>query len=71
MEPWNRHHGTVELQALEIAECEQTIVQSSKALGLIIQSNLKWDEHIRCIVAKASECLHVLRILRQCGTPTS
>ena len=40
-----------------------------KALSFAIQSNLKWDEHTRSIIAKASKRLHILRILRWCGIP--
>ena len=58
---------TVELQPLVIGGCELKIVQSYKALGLTIQSNLKWDKHPRSIIVKASKRLHILRILRRCG----
>ena len=60
---------SVELQPLEISGCELEIVQSHKALGLTIQNNLKWDEHIRSIIAKASKRFHTLRILRRSGIP--
>ena len=53
---------SVELQPLEISGSELQIVQSHKALGLTIQTNLKWDEHIRSIIAKASKRFHILRI---------
>jgi hypothetical protein len=58
---------SVELQPLTIAGRELEIVQSHKALGLIIQNNLKWDKHIRSIIAKGSKRLHILRILRRSG----
>ena len=60
---------SVELQPLEISGRELEIVQSHKALGLTIQNNLKWDEHIRSIIAKASKRFHILRILRRSGIP--
>ena len=60
---------SVELQPLEISGCELEIVQSHKALGLTIQNNLKWDEHIRSIIAKASKRFHILRILRRSCIP--
>jgi hypothetical protein len=58
---------SVEFQPLTIAGRALEIVQSHKALGLTIQNNLKWDEHIRSIIAKGSKRLHILRILRRSG----
>ncbi|CAB4017461.1 RNA-directed DNA polymerase from mobile element jockey, partial [Paramuricea clavata] len=49
----------------QILEC----VSSHKVLGLIIQDNLKWNEHISMIVTKASKRLHILRVLRRGGIP--
>ena len=43
------------------------IVDFHKVLGLIIQDNLKWDAHIRSIIAKASRRVHIIRILRRSG----
>ena len=54
---------SVEFQPLTVAGRELEIVQSHKALGLTIQNNLKWDEHIRSMIAKGSKRLHILRIL--------
>ena len=33
----------------------------------MIQNNLKWNNHIESIVAKASKRLHILRVLRRGG----
>ena len=60
---------SVELQPLEFSGRELEIVQSHKALGLTIQNNLKWDEHIRSIIAKASKRFNKLRILSRSGIP--
>ncbi|CAB4038243.1 Hypothetical predicted protein [Paramuricea clavata] len=49
----------------QILEC----VWSHKVLGLIIQDDLKWNEHISVIVTKASKRLHILRVLRRGGIP--
>ena len=46
-------------------------VRSRKVLGLIIQDNLKWDEQICSVVAKASKRLHILRVLSRGGVPAS
>ena len=44
-------------------------VRSHKVLGLTIQNNLKWDEHIFSTVSKASKLLHILCVLRRGGVP--
>jgi hypothetical protein len=44
-------------------------VRSDKVLGLTIQNNLKWDEHIYETVSTASKRLHILRVLRRSGVP--
>ena len=44
-------------------------VQSHKVFGLVIQSNLKWNEHIESIVTKACKRLYIIRILRRNGVP--
>lgn len=45
------------------------IVSHYKVLGLFIQDNLKWNEHIAMIVKKASKRLHILRVLKRSGIP--
>ena len=47
-------------QALEL-------VCSYKILGLTIQNDLKWNEHINAVISKASKRLHILRVLRRGG----
>ena len=44
-------------------------MRSHKVLGLVIQSNLKWNEHITSVVSKASKRLCILRVLRRSGVP--
>ena len=63
--------GTLDLQPLRITECELENVQSHKVLSLTIQHNLKWDIHIRSIIAKGSKRLHILRILKLSGVITT
>ena len=41
------------------------VVRSVKILGVILQSNLKWDEHINNIVKKASKRLYFLSQLKR------
>ena len=49
----------------QVLEC----VSSHKVLGLIIQDDLRWNEHIAKTVTKASKRLHTLRVLRRGGIP--
>ena len=44
---------------------------SHKVLRLIIQNDLKRNEHIASMVAKASKRLHILRVLRRGGVPAA
>ena len=43
------------------------IVENFKALGLIINNKLKWDSHVDEMVKKASQRLHILRVLCRFG----
>lgn len=38
-------------------------------LGLVIQSDLKWNDHVESVVSKASKRLYIIRSLRQGGVP--
>ena len=58
-----------ELLPLLIDEQAHEIVQSHKVLGLIIQNNLKWNEHKDSVVSKASKRLYIIRNLRRSGVP--
>jgi hypothetical protein len=58
-----------ELLPLLIDEQALEIVQSHKVLGLIIQNNLKWNEHIDSVVSKASKRLYIIRTLRRSSVP--
>jgi hypothetical protein len=39
-------------------------VKSARFLGLTVQDNMKWNEHIHNIVKKASKRLYMLRLLK-------
>ena len=58
---------TPELSPLVINGQILELVHSHKVLGLIIQSNLKWNNHINSVVSKASKRLYILRVLRRSG----
>ena len=45
------------------------VVRSHKVLGLVIQNDLKWNEHIESVVSKASKRLYIIRTLRRGGVP--
>ena len=55
----------IEFPHLKIDDQQLELVTSHKVLGLVIQSNLKWNNHIESIVTKASKRLHILRVLRR------
>ena len=40
-------------------------VKSARVLGLIIQDDMKWNEHVNIIVKKAGKRLYMLRILKR------
>ena len=44
-------------------------VTSSKLLGLIISSNLSWEEHVNAITSRASQRLYFLRLLKRARVP--
>ena len=50
----------IEFPHLKIDNQQLELVTSYKVLGLVIQNNLKWNNHIESIVAKASKHLHIL-----------
>lgn len=56
-----------ELPHLKIGDQQLEFVTSHKVLGLVIQNNLKWNNHIEATVTKASKRLHILRVLRRGG----
>ena len=60
---------TPRLAPLQIDDQALELVSSHKVLGLVIQSNLKWNDHITAVVSKASKRLHILRVLRRGGVP--
>ena len=62
---------TVSIKTVSIKTFSIETVRSHKALGLIIQNNLKWNEQISSVVAKASKRLHILRVLSRGGVPAS
>ena len=58
-----------QLQPLHIDGQELELASCYKVLGLTIQNNLKWNEHINVTVSKASKRLHILRVLCHGGLP--
>ena len=62
---------TPQLPPLRIDGQVLETVRSHKVLGLVIQDNLKRNEHIGMIVSKASKCLHSICVLRRGGVSSS
>ena len=58
---------TPQLPPLRIDRQVLQTVRSHKVLGLVIQDNLKWNEHICMIVSKASKHLHNIHALHRGG----
>ena len=61
---------TPQLTQLQVDGQALELVSSYKVLGLTIQNNLKWNEHISAVITKASKRLHILRVLRRGGVPS-
>ena len=54
-----------------LSERSLTRVQSMKCLGITLQADLRWDEHIKCVTGKASNRLRFLmRVLRDFSAET-
>ena len=50
---------------LTVDEVNIERVKSSRILGLTVQDNMKWNDHINNIVKKASKRLYMLRLLKR------
>ncbi len=61
----------IAIPRLRIDELTLELVDSFKALRLIINNKLKWQDNTEAIVKKASKRLYVIRVLRRCGLPPS
>ena len=61
----------IEFPHLKVDDQQLELVTSHKVLGLVIQINLKWNNHIESIVTKASKRLHILRVLRRRGVESN
>ena len=61
---------TPDLSPLLIDGHALEVVHSHKVLGLVIQNDLKWNEHIDSVLSKASKRLYIIRTLRRGGVPT-
>ena len=57
----------IEFPHLKIDDQQLELVTSHKVLGLVVQNNLKWNNHIESIITKASKRLHILRVLCRGG----
>ena len=60
-----------QLAPLTIDDQPSEVVTSHKVLRLIIQNDLKWNEHIASVFTKASKRFHILRVLRRGGVPAA
>ena len=60
---------TPDLSPLLIDGRALEVVRSHKVLGLVIQNDLKWNDHIESVVSKASKRLYIIRTLLRGGVP--
>jgi hypothetical protein len=57
-----RSHPSLILNGTEVEQ-----VSEAKLLGVIVQSNLKWNAHIKMMVQKANKRLYLLRLCSRAG----
>lgn len=57
--------------ALFIADVELGTVTQTRILGVVIQSNLKWDGHVTEVLKKCNKKLYMLRSLKRFHLPTA
>ena len=57
----------IDLPHLKIDDQQLELLTTHKVLCLVIQNNLKWNNHIASTVTKASKRLLILRVLRRGG----
>ena len=50
-------------ETLSIADVELSAVTEAKILGVVLQSNLKWDSHVTQVMKKCNRKLYMLRSL--------
>jgi len=46
--------------------CNFVSLPHIRILGVLFNKNLKWDDHINCIVKKAAKNIHLIRALKNC-----
>ena len=46
-------------------------VSSARVLGLIVQDNMNWNEHVNNVVKKAGKRLYMLRVLKRSNADTN
>ncbi|KAI8496832.1 Leucine-rich repeat-containing protein 15 [Branchiostoma belcheri] len=56
---------------ITIGPSQLEVVQSARVLGVILQHDLKWTEHVTTVVGRGSKRLYVLRNLKKHGLETS
>ena len=55
----------VDFEPLHIDDTDISRVESFKLLGIVVQSSLKWSEHVQYMCYKASKSLYLLKRLRR------
>ena len=65
----NFQHDLSDLPQLTIDRIPLETISSHKLLGVQIQDDLKWNEHVDIITKKAARRLYIIRILKRNGVP--
>ena len=65
----NFQRALSDLAQLTINGTSLKTINSYKLLGLHIQNDLKWDEHVDIITKKTTEHLYIIRTLKRSGVP--
>ena len=58
-------------ETLSIADVELSAVTEAKLLGVVLQSNLKWDSHVTHVIKKCNRKLYMLRSLKRFNIPVT
>ena len=65
---FGRKYSNLDIKPTFVGDCEIERVCSFKLLGVVVSSDLTWNEHVSYIVSKASRRIFVIQQLLRAGT---
>ena len=65
---FGRKYNNLDIKPTFVGDCEIERVCSFKLLGVVVSSDLTWNEHVSYIVSKASRRIFVIQQLLRAGT---